>query len=312
MTPPPDILTLRGIAPRMFRLLTLRERLVRCVVGVALAAFLFQAYAVTLDHAKITEVVNQVSVLDPHSMKGAPAKASDLFKAPEIMKTGAASRSELVAEDQTITRVGANTLFSFEPQSRVINLKQGSLLFQSPAGKGGGTIKTASATASVLGTTIIVVATKDGGFKLIVLEGTAEVRMANGKHKTLHGGQMIYVPPGAHDPGLVLDFRLTDIVGTSRLVTGFKRPLPSWDKIQKQIVAQEKQIGPSGSPPPGMVLGVVPDPNKRINQIQALHPFVPAPAAPAVTPPGQPAAAGTTRRNPGGGTTGGSPPPKGP
>jgi len=62
----------------------------------------------------------------------------------------------LVAQDETVTRVGANTIFSFDPANRTIDLKQGSLLFHSPHGKGGGTIHTGSATASVLGTTLIV------------------------------------------------------------------------------------------------------------------------------------------------------------
>jgi hypothetical protein len=248
-----------------------RTRFLRCLGGLTAFAFLFQAHALPIDHAKITEVVNNVTLLDPHSWNASPAKTDETFRAPEIMKTGAQSRSELVADDQTITRVGADTLFSFEPHERVINLKEGSILFQAPSGRGGGSIRTAAATASVLGTTMIAVATRDGAFKLLDIEGNVYVRMANGKHVTLHGGQMIFVPPGAHDPGLVLDFRLRDEVATSLLVSSFQAPLPSLNKIRKQIQKQEKQIASGSFGKPGTVLGDIPDPNKRINQSQGLH-----------------------------------------
>ena len=168
------------------------------VVGLFLSfAFFYECIGASIDHATITEVVNDVKILDPKSLNASPAKASGIFRTPQIMQTGAESRSEMIAADQTITRVGADTLFSFEPKERTINLRQGSILFQSPTGKGGGVIRTESATAAVLGTTIIVVATRDGGFKILVLEGTAQVTMPNGTKRIVHGGQLVVVTPGA-------------------------------------------------------------------------------------------------------------------
>jgi hypothetical protein len=284
----------------------IRQRITLGLGAIMVFAQFCHGAGLPLDHAKITEVVNSVTVLDPQTRSKTPAETNAVFRVPEIMKTGAASRSEMIAEDQTITRVGANTLFSFEPRERAINLKQGSILFQSPAGMGGGTIRTAAATAAVLGTTIIVVATRDGGFKLLVLEGTGEVRMPNGKHIILHGGQMIYIPPNSPNLGPILDFRLSEVVQTGKLVVGFKKPLPSWDKIQKQIHKQENQITGNPLAPPGTVLlGDVTNPNTRINQVQALHlnPFastgptvVSTPLRPAPTPVPAP-----TPRNPTGG-----------
>ena len=96
--------------------------------------------------------------------------------------------------------MGSNTIFSLESQSRTINLKQGSLLFHSPEGKGGGKI----VTASVVGTTIIVAATADGGFKILVLEGSATVTYLDGSILSLRAGQMTFVLPeeetGARGP----------------------------------------------------------------------------------------------------------------
>ncbi len=264
--------------------------------GVVLAfAFLYESIGASIDHATITEVVNDVKILDPQSLKAHPAEAQRLFRTPEIMQTGAASRSEMVAEDQTITRVGADTLFSFEPKERTINLRQGSILFQSPTGKGGGVIKTESATASVLGTTIIVVATRDGGFKLLVIEGTAQVTMPNGTRRIVHGGQLVVVPPGGKNPGPVLDFLLSTEVATSQLVEGFRDPLPSWPKIQKQIEKQNKEISLGYFKSPTVVVSGITDPNTRINQIQGLHANTTPTPAPIPTP-GPPPAPGRPRK----------------
>jgi hypothetical protein len=129
-----------------------------------------------------------------------------------------------------------------------------------------------------LGTTIIVVATKDGGFKLLVLEGTGRVQMPNGSHVILHGGQLLFIAPGATEPGPVRNFLLSDLVDTSRLVVGFKRPLPSWEKIRKQILEQDEEIAIGRLLVPTVVVGNIPDPNLRISQIQALHvDFTPEP-----------------------------------
>ncbi len=151
--------------------------------------------AIDFKQAKFTQVVNSVQVITPDQARHAAA-VDDIFKMPDILRTGPNSRAELVASDDTITRVGANTIFSFDPASRTIDLQQGSVLFHSPHGKGGGTIHTGSATASVLGTTIIVTTTPNGGFKILVLEGEAEVHFLNGLHATLTPGQMTFVLPG--------------------------------------------------------------------------------------------------------------------
>ncbi|MEK0446688.1 MAG: hypothetical protein RLZZ399_2009, partial [Verrucomicrobiota bacterium] len=101
-----------------------------------------------------TEVVREVAILDPVSKKETPAKVGDALIPPNVLRTGVDSRAELKAPDETVTRVGSNTVFSFDASNRDIQLNKGSVLFHSPAGKGGGNIKTSGATASVLGTTL--------------------------------------------------------------------------------------------------------------------------------------------------------------
>jgi hypothetical protein len=192
--------------------------------------------AIDFKQAKFTQVVNNVEVISPDKARHSAA-VNDVFKLPDVLRTGPASRAELVADDNTITRVGANTVFSFDPASRTIDLQQGSLLFHSPHGKGGGTIHTGSATASVLGTTVIVTTTLNGGFKVLVLEGEAEIRFLNGLHINLMPGQMTFILPGGGTSPVVV-FRLDQETGGSLLVKGFNDPLPSWPKIKTEITRQ--------------------------------------------------------------------------
>jgi hypothetical protein len=198
--------------------------------------------AAPLTESTFTEIVKEVSVVPQTTKTAQPAKVSEVIKAPDLVRTGPESRAELTAPDQTITRIGANTVFSFEPNGRNMELEKGSVLFHSPKGKGGGTIKSGGAAAAVLGTTLIVVSTGNGGFKVILLEGKGTVTLANGRTVTLKAGQLVFVLPGQTDFGQVLDINLGKLVGGSNLVNGFANPLPSLPLIEAAINQQNKEI----------------------------------------------------------------------
>jgi hypothetical protein len=203
------------------------------------------AVPLPLDRSTIVEVVNSVEHIAMPAQTAAPAAVRTELLAPDRLRTGRDSRAELRAADGTITRVGANTLFAFDPQGRELRLQRGSLLFHSPTGRGGGTIRTASASATVLGTTLIAATTPDGGYKLLVLEGRASVAFASGAELRLEAGQMTFVRPGGGGtgaPGPVLPFDLARQVKASRLVNGFSRPLPSQAKIERAVEAQAQAV----------------------------------------------------------------------
>jgi hypothetical protein len=194
-----------------------------------------------LKQAKFTQVVNDVKVLSAANRSARRAAVNVLFKMPDVLHTGRASRAELVAPDTTVTRVGANTIFSFDTANRTIDLQQGSLLFHSPHGLGGGTIRTSSVIAAVLGTTLIVSVAPDGTVKVLDLEGQVEVRLKNGHREILESGQMILVQPdGRHSSTAVFD--LSGEARSSSLVTGFSQPLPSLPLINEQIAIQLRTI----------------------------------------------------------------------
>src|SRR5687767_4419054 len=210
------------------------------VLAAALAAGV--AFAAPLTESTVTEIVKEVSVLPPGAANPAPARLNTLIKAPERVRTGAESRTELTAADRTITRIGANTVFSFETAGRVINLERGSILFHSPKGAGGGTIKSGGASAAILGTTLIVAATENGGFKVIVLEGRARITSPNGRRANLDEGQMVFVLPAGAGFSPVLNINLERLVAGSLLVGGFSRELPSAERINTAVKKQSRQI----------------------------------------------------------------------
>src|SRR4051812_45085717 len=88
--------------------------------------------AADLKESKFTQVVNDVKVIAAADKTQKAATVNEMFKMPDMILTGPASRAELVAEDKTITRVGANTIFSFDAATRTIGLEKGTLLFHSP------------------------------------------------------------------------------------------------------------------------------------------------------------------------------------
>ena len=235
-------------------------------IGFAVAAS--TGLAIDLKESKVTQVINDVDIISAADQKAKPAAVDEIFSMPDILRTGESSRAELVAKDETITRVGANTIFSFDPASRTIDLKQGSLLFHSPHGKGGGTIRTGSATASVLGTTLIVTTTPDGGMKVLNLEGKVKVDFQNKKNQTLKPGQMTFILPGGKELAPIVVFRLDELVKHSLLVHGFDKPLASMPLIQNQIEKQTKLIKSGKATDTGLLVGDSATPN----QVEVLDP----------------------------------------
>jgi hypothetical protein len=202
------------------------------------------AHAATpLTESVFTEIVNDAKVVTAASQATISAKTNELLKAPDLVRTGPASRVELTASDNTITRIGANTVFSFESSGRTIDLEKGSILFYSPPGKGGGAIKHGGASAAVLGTTIICAILADGSFKIIVLEGQCLVTRRDGSTLTLNAGQLVVIPPDGNSFGNgILNFNLGELVSRLLLIQGFSHPLASLPEINDAIQQQNTSI----------------------------------------------------------------------
>jgi len=238
-----------------------------------LLPFLFSAVSlqsapIQFDEALITQVVNEVEIIDQATLRKSDARLNEKFEAPDILQTGRRSRAQMTAEDGTIFRVGSNSVFSFDPATRDMNLKKGSLLFNTPSGQGGGRVVTASASASVLGTTIIVVATSDGGFKVLCVEGAAQVAYNDGRIVDLSPGQLTFVMAGGTS-GPVLNFDLQRQTKGSRLINGFEQSLPSIQSIDSAVEQQNQEIEEGEYSQTGQLLIDVQDQGETLRTVDA-------------------------------------------
>jgi len=212
--------------------------------------------AAPLTESVFTEIINDAKVVTATTQAATPAKTNELFKAPDRVRTGPASRVELTAADHTITRIGANTVFTFEPTGRSIYLEKGSILFHTPAGQGGGSIKHGGASAAVLGTTIIGAILGDGSFKIMVLEGQCVVTLRDGATLTLNAGEFVVIPPDGNSFGQgTQKFNIGELVARLSLIQGFSNPLPSLPLINDAIAQQNAAIA-NGTAGPFAPFGV--------------------------------------------------------
>lgn len=212
------------------------------LTGLAVGASMAALAATPLTESTFTEIIKEVKVVAATTRQATPARTNEVFRVPDLVRTGPDSRVEMTAPDNTITRIGANTVFTFDPVERSIRLEKGSLLFHSPAGAGGGTIKYRGTAAAVLGTTLICAVLSDGSFKTLVLEGQGQVTLANKRSVTLNAGEMVVVRPDGNDFGPVEIVNLGSLASRLLLVVGFSNRLSSLPLIASAIQRQNTQI----------------------------------------------------------------------
>src|ERR1051325_2547854 len=150
--------------------------MLRSILSLGVAALvsissLQPANAGPLTSAEVTKVINRVAVVDP-ARGQQPAKIRDVIKDDLGLQPGEKSRSELVFQDNTLTRIGAETFFSFKTGTRDMTLEQGSMLLQVPKGLGGATIHTAAVTAAITGTPIMMEYSPAQYLSGLAVEGT--------------------------------------------------------------------------------------------------------------------------------------------
>lgn len=217
---------------------------------------------------RVTQAIREVNVLES-ARPPRRAVLNETLGQGIAVRTGGNSRAELTFVDLTITRLGANTLYSFKRAGRQVELDSGSTLLRVPKGDGAAKIVSPVITAGITGTTVIVESTRAGEGRLTVLEGSARVSLARypGQARTLQAGQTVHVPVGATRLPEPTEVDLDRLMKSSPLIIGF-RPLPSQNLINSAIRDQQRAHlnHPNRNAPPS-----------RQNQ--------PAPA-PAAPPPG--------------------------
>jgi hypothetical protein len=280
------------------------------ILSSSLAVLLSIGLAMAADskkEARVTQIIHDVKLM-PAEASARAAALNDRVAEDTGVRTGGESRSELTFADLTITRLGANTIFSFNKAGHSAQVDSGSILLRVPKESGGGRIKTSAVTVAVTGTTVIVESARGGRNKLIVLEGSARIGLVKypKQFQNVRAAQMVDVPPGATTVPLPVNVDLNDIMKRHPLITDFP-PLPSRDLI---IAAANQQPPAPNGPSAFPILPVINfGGGVTVGPRGPRNPPGPHPP-PASNPPGQHPPGST---EPGGTTTGQGPKgPKGP
>src|SRR5437763_1162118 len=228
----------------------MRNKTVLVLSFVALLLLHSNLSAAPLTEAHVTKIVNQVKLVDP-TAGDRNAKLDDVVRDDIALTTGIKSRSEIRFQDNTLTRLGPESYFSFKSGTREMTLQKGTMLLQVPKGLGGAKIHTASVTAAITGTTIMMEYMPQKAIKVLVLEGTMRLSMNGrfGDSLLLTPGKMVIMSPNARRVPDPVTVDLKKVVQTSTLVNMHAKkgkqanpdnaPLPSMSKIETAVEKQQ-------------------------------------------------------------------------
>jgi hypothetical protein len=214
--------------------------------GIWIPLFLsFVADGAELQSARVTHIINDVKLL-PEQKAVRAAVVNDNVEADTAVRTGVDSRTELTFSDLTITRLGANTIFSFNKGSRQLSLSNGAVLVQVPRNGADVRISTAAVTAAVSGGTGLFEKNKGLPTKFLMLEGIGHF-YPNGHPEEaviVHGGEMVMMTADGKITRPA-KFNAAVLYKTSKLITSFPT-LPNADLILEVIAQQQAEM--AGAP----------------------------------------------------------------
>jgi uncharacterized RmlC-like cupin family protein len=210
--------------------------------------------AAQLKEARVTNVANDVKLISAHAAPHAAA-AGKSVRDGDAIRTGAASRGELISADQTVVRLGPKTTIGFSEGTRTMDLGEGAMLFQIPKSAGDVKIKTDAIAVASTGATGII--ERHGQFyvKVLVLEGTARCYLTNrlGESLLVQPGQILITKPDVTALPEPADFDIAREMKTCLLVREFQ-PLPSQRRIESEEQKQLKMIAKGTYIPSNLVI----------------------------------------------------------
>jgi hypothetical protein len=251
-----------------------------------------------LQQARVSQVIQDVRVLET---QGAPRPAVVNEKVTQGMgvRTGVESRAELTFADLTITRLGANTIFSFKQGTRELDLTSGAVLLQVPPKAPAVKVSTSAVTAAVTGGTALFATGPPT--KLIVLEGIGTFYPTGHPERaaTVNGGEMMTMTAdGRMTKPEKFDVKV--VLKTSRLIKDFP-PLENMPLVMAVVDQQLAELQLASLNSQTLARNLVDlinttDQNANANPIVLARPSAPSPpppppitpTPPPITPPPPP------------------------
>lgn len=214
--------------------------------------------AADLAQAVVRQKVNVVTVAPSLAAPAQPVSQGAIVRDENVVRTGGESRAELEFPDLTLTRLGANSIFSFDAEARAINCQQGAALFSKPTASGRIEVRSGAVTAAITGSTGFV------SNQPMTRAGKSHARNANAEERTtmmgmlegkLHGtaswrdrnggphsltfrlgpGEMIVAQAGRQP--VVVQFDIPRFVATLPLITGFSTPLRNEPQLNRAVAS---------------------------------------------------------------------------
>ena len=197
-------------------------------------------FAADQKQARVTEVIREVHLLASKTASR-PATVNDTVHEGTAVRTGTDSRAELLFLDQTLTRLGANTVFSFGASARTYDLGSGAVLMTAPKQAGTVKISTAVATCAVSGFTGIWETHKNNWNKVLFYEGDGYVALKKNPNdqRYMHSQQILIFRPDANVLPQPQDFNVCAAISNGLLITGFKNQLPSMPLLVAECEKQK-------------------------------------------------------------------------
>jgi len=182
--------------------------------------------------ARVTEVIHDVRLLGAQTAAH-PAAVNDAVHEGTAVRTGTDSRAELTFTDRTLTRLGANTVFSFGGAAHTYDLGSGAILVSAPKETGTVKITTAVATCAVSGFTMISEYHGTTWNKVLMLNGDGYVSLNRnpGDKRHMHSTEILVFRPDATVLPQPQQFDICNVISDGRLVTGFAKRLPEWPAL---------------------------------------------------------------------------------
>jgi hypothetical protein len=247
------------------------------------------ANAASLQEARVSQVIQDVRLLEAHGAPR-PAVVNDKVTLERAVRTGVESRAELTFTDLTITRLGANTIFSLKAGAREVDLTSGTILLAVPSGRAPVKANTTSVTVAVMGGTALLATGPPTKFMVLEGIGTFYPKGHPEKAVTVHGGEMVMMTA---DKKITqpekLNVRL--VLETSALIVDFPplTNLPLILAVVNQQLAEQQLAGATSQPLARNLVDVIDVTSQNANAnpvvLVSTSTSSPTPPPPTPTPP---------------------------
>ena len=211
-----------------------------------------------LSQAVVRQKINVVTVAPNLSAPAEPAAQGAVINDQNVVRTGPASKAELEFSDRTLTRLTSNAIFSFDAKARVLEVKQGAVLFSKPPNSGAIQIRAGAISGAITGSTGFISTvplkgvrktgqTSSNGKGTATLIGMLEGKIQGGIRWKDSAGRE-HSTPFRLGPGEILvarqdviprvaQFDLPRFVRSSPLIKGFSQPLRNKAAINKAVAS---------------------------------------------------------------------------